>query len=147
MNAAVKFPRSHCWKFVIWLLVLGLPIGCQPARSTDSIADSHSIGTVELILEFPTEASNHNLHRPLVADMTVLELMEAARSDGQLEFVATGTGVAAFVVSIDGVTNQGGAGKNWIFYVNGLESNQGCGSVVVNPGDVIRWKFGEYSVD
>ncbi len=74
--------------------------------------------------------------------MTVDDLLTvaAARPDGP-RFGRQGSGQLAFLTAIDGVTNAGGTGRNWHFFVNGRPADRSFGAYVLRPGDQVLWKF------
>jgi len=78
--------------------------------------------------------------------MTVLDAMQqtAKRKKKPLKFVVRSSGATAFVKEIDGVLNEGGGGRNWIFKVNGKNGSTSCGIHKLKPGDRILWSFERY---
>lgn len=78
--------------------------------------------------------------------MTVLDVMSAARrhKQGHLEFKQQGRAATALLTRIDDVANEGGGGRNWIYYVNGQKADRGFAILVVKPGDKVLWRFEEY---
>jgi hypothetical protein len=47
-----------------------------------------------------------------------------------------------FVQSIGGVQGGGpSGGRDWFFFVNGVESHTGAAEYSVNPGDVVQWDY------
>jgi len=74
------------------------------------------------------------------AGMTVLDVLrEAARQDLRLSM--RGTGSAAFLTEINGVENEGAAGRNWTYSVNGQYANCSFAVYELRPGDDVLWTF------
>jgi Domain of unknown function (DUF4430) len=46
-----------------------------------------------------------------------------------------------FVQSIDGVSGSASAERDWLYFVNGIESEQGATEVRLRPGDVEWWDY------
>jgi Domain of unknown function (DUF4430) len=46
-----------------------------------------------------------------------------------------------FVQSIDGVSGSASAERDWLYFVNGIEAEQGATEVRLHPGDVEWWDY------
>ena len=46
-----------------------------------------------------------------------------------------------FVQSIDGVSGSASAERDWLYFVNGIEAEQGAAEVRLQPGDVEWWDY------
>lgn len=78
-------------------------------------------------------------HRPL---MTVLDTLKlASQASSAWEFTYQGQGELFMLTQIAGQTNQGEAGLNWQYDVNGRRAELGIGQQRVEPGDRVLWKF------
>ena len=53
-----------------------------------------------------------------------------------------GSGESAFITTIDGRANEGTAGRNWIYSVNGKIAECSCAIYRLQPGDRVLWEFG-----
>jgi len=139
----------------VGLLLMALVVGCDPPTTGDSPTASDTTGsssevvagTVQLLVDYAGEKKNRKIKVPCSSDSTVFTILQRAKNMGDLEFDFQGAGSTAFVHSIDGMLNTGRRGKNWVFRVNEELASESCGSLVVAPGDVIEWKFGEYEPD
>lgn len=60
--------------------------------------------------------------------------------------VTKGTGVNAFVTSIDGRAADDSKHEFWELFVNGLSSTMGAGTYIVKDGDQIEWHINTYSI-
>lgn len=82
------------------------------------------------------------VHRPR---MTVLEAMQlASRADSSWAFAYDGRDELVFITRLAGQTNQGEAGLNWQYDVNGQRAELGAAQQPVEPGDRVLWKFAAY---
>jgi flagellar hook assembly protein FlgD len=70
---------------------------------------------------------------------TALEATEA-----KTNVVVNGTGVNAFVTSINGRQADTGRREFWEFDVNGIEAEVGTGSYIIKNHDEIEWKINNY---
>lgn len=75
------------------------------------------------------------------ANMTVLEVMDAAKKNERITFKYLGSKAKAFLTTIDDVKNEGAEGRNWVYHVNETKATQSFGVQKVKPNDVIRWRF------
>ncbi|HEV7867957.1 MAG TPA: DUF4430 domain-containing protein [Chthoniobacteraceae bacterium] len=46
-----------------------------------------------------------------------------------------------FITGINGVKQNTGSGMDWLFYVDGVESNVGAGSWRLRDGEVVQWDY------
>jgi hypothetical protein len=72
--------------------------------------------------------------------MTVRDLTRETRREG-LKLVVRGTGMAAFLESLDGVANEGADGRNWTYSVNGKRGDRSFAVYKLQPGDQVLWTF------
>jgi len=56
--------------------------------------------------------------------------------------VQKGSGESAFLTTIDGIENQGDAGHNWTYSVNGKHADRSFEIYKLEPGDQVLWTFG-----
>ncbi|WP_197527136.1 DUF4430 domain-containing protein [Pirellulimonas nuda] len=73
---------------------------------------------------------------PWRAGMTALDQLKQAT---QVEVLHGGS--SAFLRSIGGLDNQGAAGRNWQFWVNGRFGEASAGATPLAPGDRVLWRF------
>jgi Domain of unknown function (DUF4430) len=77
---------------------------------------------------------------------TVFDVMSLPGVTPQLRVRSQGSGANLFVTAIDDVVaNQNGNGYWWVFFVNGLMPNIGCGAYKVQSGDSIVWDYKHFS--
>ncbi len=116
-------------------------VGCE--KSQDRIAKEvqNDIGTVILEVIGGSSAPK-SIDVVCSPDSTVLMTLERAQQMGELKYESIGSGETTFVKAIDGITNEGSDGKNWIYRVNGKLGDKSAGIYTVAPGDRISWSWG-----
>ena len=62
-------------------------------------------------------------------------------SPSGLTYTVQGAGSEALLTAIDGVANEGGRGRNWLFSVNDQPADRSFGAYVLRPGDRVLWRF------
>lgn len=69
---------------------------------------------------------------------TVMRLLQSERE------VETEYG-GGFVQSIDGLSGEGSDGRrDWFYFVNGLEADEGAADYGLSPGDVVQWDYRDW---
>ena len=127
----------------------------QPAEATTAdraaakspAAPTSARRTVELVIDFGDGAEKRFTELPWRENMTVLDVLEAAKAHPHgITFAVRGSGDRTLLTQLDGVANQRGAAgaKNWIFYVNGRKAARSAGAKTVKSGATILWKFEAY---
>jgi hypothetical protein len=104
---------------------------------TDTSQASHE--RVTLAIDFGGGRRKNFDAAPWHEGMTVAELMKRTP---KLDIVQKGTGESAFLTTIDGVENQGDAGHNWTYAVNGKNADRSFEVYTLRPGDQVLWTFG-----
>lgn len=113
------------------------------AKKPSAEASSKVSKTVALTIEFPGDVELHYKAIAFTDDMTVFDLISAAAKHSfPLRFKHTGSGEFAFLTEIDGVKNEGAAGKNWTYKVDGQRAKVGMGSMKLKEGNHVLWIFG-----
>ena len=120
------------------MLIGGCDQGDRSARSPTATTAS-KVYEVRLIIDFNGRKENLELTAKASEGDQVFDVICR-----ELEVDSTGQGRNVFVRAINGVENEGGGGDNWIFFVDDVLSNRGCGDYVIKPGQQIRWRFGKY---
>jgi Domain of unknown function (DUF4430) len=69
--------------------------------------------------------------------------MQALRSEAD---VVTSYG-GRFVQSIEGLSSDLGARRDWFYFVNGVEADRGAAEYRLRPGDVLWWDYRAWSGD
>jgi hypothetical protein len=72
--------------------------------------------------------------------MTVGDLMQETRK-AELQYAVQGSGAAAFLVTIQDVSNEGADGRNWTYTVNGKRGDRSFAVYELRPGDQVLWTF------
>lgn len=119
------------------------------ATATQSATDAeHSaqLGSVTIEIVSPSSSSEESAAATAtlsyensfdVATGTTLE--ELMRKIESPQIVISGSGVTAFVQSIDGVATN--ATQGWTFTVDGEFATQGIGTTELTPEQTVRWRF------
>lgn len=101
---------------------------------------------VHLIVDYSDGSEKHFPALQWREGMTVLDALRAAQSHPRgIRFESKGSGETAFLVSIDGLANEGGGSgeRNWLFEVNGKLGNRSCGDFQLKASDTVKWMFGK----
>jgi len=69
--------------------------------------------------------------------------MQALRSETDVDTSFGGR----FVQSIEGVSGDTGAKRDWFYFVNGVESDRGAAEYRLRPGDVLWWDYRSWAGD
>jgi Domain of unknown function (DUF4430) len=126
-------------------LALLSAIGHGPVVERAQAADAAATKTVEMVVDYGDGVQIHYTALPLREKMTAFDAVTAASAHPHgVKFVWRGAGATAFVTQIGDVKNEGGGAKsrNWLFSIDGKESEVGVGDAVLKPGDVVLWRFG-----
>lgn len=114
-----------------------------PAVKSSAAAAKSAAKTVTLTIAFPDDVEVTYKAISFQEGMTVLDALTAASKHARpLKFKYTGSGEFAFLTEIDNVKNEGAAGKNWTFQVDGARAKVGMGSMKLKEGNHILWLFG-----
>jgi hypothetical protein len=148
MKATAGFRQSHRrtlgWLLIAFVMGCGTATTVQPEQSNvavEPIAVEPVVGEVTLTVDFADGTEFVSLQVPCSAKSTVFEILhEAGRSNG-FDVQSKGSGQTAFVFAINGVQNENGDGRNWLFRVNNELAHEGSGTYSVKPGDTIEWQF------
>ena len=98
--------------------------------------------TVALKINFGNGASKVFAALPWRPELTVAEVLEAAQEFRPgIQFVQKGSGSSGFLVSLDGLANQGASGRNWIYQLDGQHATQSFCVQKIEPGMQILWTF------
>jgi hypothetical protein len=132
---------------------LGLVSAAEPAGSKQKPlgrppvlgAIASPARTVEMVIDYGDGVQTRFTALPWREKMTVLDAVNAAAAHPHgVKSSVRGSGANAFVTQIADVKNEGGGkeSKNWLFSVNGVESEVGVGAAPLKPADVVLWRFG-----
>jgi hypothetical protein len=72
--------------------------------------------------------------------MTVADLLN---NTPDIAVTRSGAGQSTFLIGIDGVTNEGTGGHNWMYSVNGKSADRSFAIYELQPGDHVLWTFSE----
>ena len=108
--------------------------------STTSTTNSEAKKTV-VTVTIKEGANEKNYQLTSGVGKTVLEVTQSA-TDGQV--VTKGTGVNAYVTSINGREASSDKKEFWEMKINDKSAEVGAGSYIVKEGDKIGWKISTY---
>lgn len=141
--------RTPCLAAVAALAVLGS--GCQRSETIEnpSVAPVENTGAVESVgtvtvevipsSEEPTESTRRTVS---IQDGQTLESVMrelAKQKDEPLELAISGEGATAFIQSINSIPTD--ANRGWTYTIDGEFATKGIGSLVLQPGQTIQWRF------
>jgi hypothetical protein len=98
--------------------------------------------TVSLAIDFGNGARREFAALPHRAGMTIGDLLRAAQAfRPAIAFVHEGEGEMAFLTSLEGVANEGGDGRYWIYRVDGATGTVSYDKQTLEPGAAVLWEF------
>ena len=113
--------------------------------SPNGLAEQAQPKPVQLTIDYGDGFQKRYTSIPWEKKMTVLDTLEfAAEHPRRIRFKHRSSGSTAFLTSIDGLENEGGRGKNWIYWINEEQGDRSFAIRVLHAGDHVLWKFGAY---
>lgn len=98
--------------------------------------------TVALEIDFGTGQKREFAAIPWFQGMTVDDLMTAAsREKDSFQYFVQGDLAMTMLVKIDESLNEGAAGRNWTYTVNGKAADRSLAVYELQPGDRVLWTF------
>jgi len=119
----------------------------QSLLADKAVAGKPAVQTVEMTVDFGDGVQIRFNALPWHEKMTVLDAVTAATAHPHgVKFIFRGAGAGALITQIGDQKNEGGGAnsRNWLFSVGGKDSEVGAGAYVLQPGDVILWRFGVF---
>lgn len=130
---------------VVALVLQGLGIGQSHAQDDARGTAEDTPPTVRLVIDFADGFQKHYTEIPWREGMTVWDVVQAAAKHPRgIEVKHRGEGATLLVTQIDGVQNQAGSGKNWIYRVNDEVARRSAGIEQVKRADTVLWRFETY---
>lgn len=119
-------------------------VGCDSNRvSPPTSGDAVQTGTVDFEVVISGEGAEPiQFEVPEVAEGTTLESVMRAIDPEVLSLEISGSGLTAFVVSINEQT--GGNQSGWVYTVDGENPEVGIGGFELNPPTSVRWKIASF---
>lgn len=121
-----RHPNRSLWLVLGALLAAAVLAGCgqsEPGGPSTTLAITRDFGTA---------AVGRQRIVPVTSGLTAMrQLQRTAKVDA--------TYGGRFVNSIDGV--KGGGGRDWLFYVDGVESEIAANDWRLNGGETVQWDF------
>lgn len=136
------------WRFcglASFVLLLGCSSGSPPAsvaeKDSTTAETSPMVGTVtvEIVID-PEDVAKTVTKQVEIKDGQTLESV-MADLDG-VTIQSSGSGVTAFIQSINGVETT--ADRGWTYTIDGDFAPEGIGSTKLVPGQTVQWKFATF---
>lgn len=78
----------------------------------------------------------------LQANQTVFDILNQTTRENKIHMDYSGRGGTIYIKGINNIYEHDmGAESGWMYSVNGEFPNTSCGSYVLEPGDVIEWRY------
>jgi hypothetical protein len=129
-------------KFILPLVLIILLFGFWNLKirsQKTNVQNEKTIQTVSASLTIINGSNTQNFDISSFIGKTALEATEA-----NTQVVANGTGMNAFITSLDGKTIDPKKHEFWELLVNGEPSQVGAGSYSIQNNDQITWKINTY---
>ena len=127
-----------------WLFIL-LAIGFLTVVETDVRSDEPDVKTVLLTVDYGDGVQKKFTSIEWKDKMTILDILKVATKHRRgIRFKYQASGSIALLTSIDDLKNEGGQGKNWIYWVNQKLGERSFAIRSLSAGDHVLWKFGTY---
>jgi hypothetical protein len=113
--------------------------GCSQPAEKPVVDPSVATGSVTMEIVYPgTELMTIEV-AGIAPGQTLLEAIQTVENP---KFKTSGAGQGAFITAIGDWDTSGSEG--WSYYVNDQWADRSAGVYEINPGDVIRWKYGSF---
>ncbi len=114
---------------------------CTSQLDTEPIEVSNDNSAINTIL-----IEGENYERAFVEDRTVYAMMLLLKEEELLSFEAKDYGELGFLIEkINGVSNSVDEDLYWIYYINDNQSNMGVSQYVLEPNDLVEWRYESYN--
>lgn len=115
-----------------------------PAGQTNWTPTPAPVGeTVALTIDFGNGARREFDALPWRQGMTVGDLLRQAREfRPPLAFTQRGAGATAFLTSLEGVANETGAGRYWLYRIDDRRGDTSFDVAPLAAGERVLWRFG-----
>ncbi len=134
------------WKNSLLLalvFVVGFGVGAAvnlPALDTSRLNTAESKNAVSVMLDYGDGAVK-TYNTPVVANENLFQAMEKLTKGNNLTFESkTYEGLGALITKI-GSKENGAQNRYWQYWVNNVKPEVGAGAYILQPGDVVEWKF------
>jgi len=139
-------PVLKYWAAIVVALavfLIGVSVGEEVKPSFTGIATNRDADSVSIMIDYGNGTILTESAIPLSSTTTVFSVLKLAtdKRDIPLIYKDYGGDLGVFVNSINGVGKDPAGKKWWQFWINNAYSQVGVSSAVVNPGDVIEFKY------
>ncbi len=121
-----------------------LPNSTIKENSASQLATTTSKEAKPELLSATLKASDRTYNLNLQPNTTLLEAMRQLTAQSAQPFIFSGKeypSLGFFVEEINGIKNDPGSGKYWIYYINGQTAQIGISNYQVKQNDLIEWKY------
>lgn len=133
-----KYTKAILLLVVILLLGLGF-WGLKLRNQEAIIRDGKTVQQISASLKISDGTNIQSFDISGLVGKTALEATQA-----NTKVVATGTGTNTFVTSLNGRIADNKKHEFWELDANGVETQVGAGSYIIQNGDKIEWKINIY---
>lgn len=142
--------RSMMNKAAYKLLAICLPVLVVLTGCSDFKAHSVQAGQPKASITVQDQDGQILLQQDFSFDdgCTVADALLFAAQQADVPVARSGVGAAVYITSINGLAAfDYGAQSGWVYYVNDVFADVGCGGRTVQNGDEILWKYVTEYVD
>lgn len=127
-----------------WLFVLST-IGLLSVVETEVRSGQPDVKKVLLTVDYGDGVQKKFTSIAWKDKMTILDMLNAVTQHRRgIRFKYRASGSIALLTSIDDLKNEGGKGKNWIYWVNQKLGERSFAIRSLSAGDHVLWRFGTY---
>lgn len=114
-------------------------VNLSKSQKSEILDNANELRFIVATLRTPT----NDLLITLPEGTSVYEMMKVASDTQKFRFAGKdfGSGLGFFVREIDGIKENPGEGKYWIYYLNGKKANLGISNLFLGQHDVVEWKY------
>jgi hypothetical protein len=139
----VTQPRRARFRSGLLLALLAAPAWLAASPRAGQGADTQP-QTVQMIVDYGDGVELRFTAIPWRKGLTALGALDAAAAHPRgVKYKARGTAANTLVTQIGDLKNEGGGTKsrNWIFKLDGKQSEVGVGAAELDAGQTVLWKF------
>ncbi|MEE8169231.1 MAG: DUF4430 domain-containing protein [Phycisphaerae bacterium] len=142
MLARQSVPGSRIRAFVGVGLLLAASGAALAAWQAAPGSDGHH---VRLVIDYGDGVEKHFTVLPWRKGMTALDAMKLAEASSHgIKVQSRDFGGAGHMIQrIDDLQNEGGRGKNWVFWINTNFGEASVSRVELQPSDVVTWRYSD----
>lgn len=122
-------------------LVKKNPAEKLPQQTTSSQpTTTNGSNTETILITFKIEVAEYKIE--IKPGSSAYEAMNALKENGKISFsTKVFSGLGHFVEEINGIKNSPNTGFYWTFYINNQEAKVGISNYILQPNDLITWRY------